>query len=271
MRSRSAVFHNRFIVVHPFYNPDDPTTFESDRSRLSPKSRDERRVRREDRIQLVLERQQLQAQQIQTLQVSLRRRQELLRKYAQLSRTLEESQREKLQQSLTKLMTAVYGDADALYELLKTSGKAAQTSEADAETEVRTLLEAVCGEFEGTFLQDVLRQEVTAHLIALFQKQMTMQRRSFKREAGRTDAEKAARGAFAIDNRSRSVVVRNLAADVTERDVVNSLAGFFGVKDIRKEGTQATIEFDEPWQTKKPIQTGLLIGKSVGDGALCDV
>ena len=78
MRSRSAVFHNRFIVVHPFYNPDDPSTFESDRARASPRLRDERRVRREDRLQLVLERQQLQAQQIQTLQVSLRRRQELL-------------------------------------------------------------------------------------------------------------------------------------------------------------------------------------------------
>ena len=168
--------------------------------------------------------------------------------------------------SLTKLMTAVYGDADALYELLKTSGKAAQTSEADAETEVRALLEAACKEFEGTFLQDVLRKEVTAHLIALFQKQMTIQRRSLKREAGRTDAERAARGAFAIDNRSRSVVVRNLADDVTERDVVNSLAGFFGVKNIQKEGVQATIEFDEPWQTKKPMQTGLLIGKSVGAG-----
>lgn len=266
MRSRSAVFHNRFIVVHPFYNPDDPSTFESDRARASPRLWDERRVRREDRLQLVLERQQLQAQQIQTLQVSLRRRQELLAKYAALSRSLPEAQRGKLQQSLTKLMTAVYGDADALYELLKTSGKAAQTSEADAETEVRALLEAACKEFEGTFLQDVLRKEVTAHLIALFQKQMTIQRRSLKREAGRTDAERAARGAFAIDNRSRSVVVRNLADDVTERDVVNSLAGFFGVKNIQKEGAQATIEFDEPWQTKKPMQTGLLIGKSVGAG-----
>ena len=62
------------------------------------------------------------------------------------------------------------------------------------------------------------------------------------------------------------MVVRNLADDVTERDVVNSLAGFFGVKNIQKEGAQATIEFDEPWQTKKPMQTGLLIGKSVGAG-----
>ena len=59
------------------------------------------------------------------------------------------------------------------------------------------------------------------------------------------------------------MILKNLPPDTREEDVVNSLTGFYGVKSITKDGLEAIIEFDQPWQTKKPIQQGLVIRKTV--------
>lgn len=272
MRSRSAVFNNRFIVVQPNYNPDDPTTFELNPAESARKIREERdkaALEREDRMQLVLVRQQIQAQEISTLKDSLRKRLDLLKKYAKLASTLPENQRSSFQASLTKVMTSVYNDSDQLYELLKTCGKAAKMGDPnmDAETEVKTMLFEIISNFENTFLYDSLKAAITTHLISLFQKQMTSihGNSSFKRPRGEqsTFYPKRSKNQFQIDNRSKKVILKNLPPDTKEEDVVNSLTGYFGVKSITKDGSQAVIEFDQPWQTKKPIQQGLIIRKMV--------
>ena len=59
------------------------------------------------------------------------------------------------------------------------------------------------------------------------------------------------------------MILKNLPLDTKEEDVVNSLTGYYGVKNITKDGSEAIIEFDQPWQTKKPIQQGLVIRNTV--------
>ena len=272
MRSRSAVFNNRFIVVQPNYNPEDPTTFELNPAESAKKIRreqDKAALEREDRMQLVLVRQQIQAQEISTLKDSLRKRLDLLKKYAKLALTLPESQRSSFQTSLTKVMASVYNDSDQLYELLKTSGKAAKIGDVnvDAESEVKSFLFEIISDFENTCLYDSLKAAITGHLISLFQKQMTSihGNTSYKRPYDEQSAMYSKRNPnqFQIDNRSRKVILKNLPLDTKEEDVVNSLTGYYGVKSITKDGSEAIIEFDQPWQTKKPIQQGLVIRNTV--------
>ena len=72
------------------------------------------------------------------------------------------------------------------------------------------------------------------------------------------------RSMYQIDNRSREVVVKDLPSEATETDVITAMRGYFGVKRIEMRGNEAVIEFEEPWQTQKPTQTGLFICNKVG-------
>ena len=76
---------------------------------------------------------------------------------------------------------------------------------------------------------------------------------------------------YQLDNRSREVVVKGLPATVKEVDVINAMKGFYGVRKIVLNGTEARIEFEEPWQTTKPMRAGLFICNKVSEGGRCDV
>ena len=141
MRSRSAVFQNRFVVVYPFIDPSDPSTIESNHAEVTRRTREERKrakQEQENRMKLIQERQDILVQEIATVKTTLTKRMEILKKYAAKARSLPEDQRPAFQTSIAKAMTGVYQDVDMLYTALTTSRNAVQTTEkrTSAEEEV---------------------------------------------------------------------------------------------------------------------------------------
>lgn len=289
------------MVVYPFYDPNDPTTFETNHAESTRRAREERKqaeLEQANRMQLIQERQTIRSQEITTLRTTLDKRVDILKKFAAKAHNLPAEQHTPFQTSLTKAMTGVYQDVDALYELWKIAGSAVQTSaeKVDAENEAKEILFGVVKAFEGTFLYETLHAQVTEHLIALFRRQMVAIRKgqavpsdngsgertgsqSYRggHSRGRGRGKRPYSGAshygkrgkvdssqFQIDNRPRKVAVRGLGEGVTEMDVANALTGYYGVKNIAMAGGEVVIEFEQPWQTKEPIQRGLFIKNKVG-------
>ena len=304
LRSHSAVFKNRFVIVEPLYNPNDPATFEklprkrgekgkpnpsrasspgvssgagvsskpgassSDPSNSSnsskPSELSEPSESSESAMKLVATRQHLQQEEIAVIRSSIQKRLELLQKYALLAQTIAPAELPKLRTSLSQLLEPLYQEAGALYELLKTSGIKEEGSEGP-ESEVKRLLSAVFQLFEDSELFAELKTAVTSRLYSIFEKQYRQLNRSKRPFAGASGFSKKRRAAmYEIDNRPRSIRIAQLPAGATQDDVAVALKGFFGVQRIDVEGGSATISFLQPWQTTKPVRGGLWIRNQVG-------
>lgn len=301
LRSHSAVFKNRFVIVEPLYNPNDPATFEK-----SPRKRGEKGkptvsrpdslahssnqtpgvsaavgvsatrggggdsaepgVDSESAMKLVETRQHLQQEEIAVIRSSIQKRLELLQKYAVLAQTIAPAELPKLRASLRQALEPLYQEAGSLYELLKTSGIKEEGSEGP-ESEVKRTLSAVFQLFEDSELFSELKTAVTSRLYAIFEKQYRQLHRAKRPFAGQAGFAKKRRAAmYAIDNRPRSVRIAQLPAGATQDDVAVALKGFFGVQRIDVEGGSATISFLQPWQTTKPVRGGLWIRNQVRGG-----
>ena len=139
---------------------------------------------------------------------------------------------------------------------------------------MRGLMERVIAPFEGSFLYATLSELVMNHLLGLFAKYVAAERQTVRGKRGLAEAAAAKRrkaAMYQLDNRSREVVVKGLPATVKEVDVINAMKGFYGVRKIVLNGTEARIEFEEPWQTTKPMRAGLFICNKVSEGGRCDV
>lgn len=298
LRSHSAVFKNRFVIVEPLYNPNDPATFEKTPRKRGEKGKPtpspahpstqtpgvsaapgvseasggggesaEPGVASESAMKLVATRQQLQHEEIAVIRSSIQKRLELLQKYAVLAQTIAPGELPRLRASLRQLLEPLYQEAGALYELLKTSGIKEEGGEGP-ESEVKRTLSAVFQLFEDSELFSELKTAVTSRLYAIFEKQYRQLHRSKRPFAGQAAFAKKRRAAmYEIDNRPRSVRIAQLPAGATQDDVAVALKGFFGVQRIEVEGGSATISFLQPWQTTKPVRGGLWIRNQVGGGA----
>lgn len=302
LRSHSAVFKNRFVIVEPLYNPNDPATFEKtprkrgEKGKPNPSRTDslshsanqtagvstavgvsetrdgggnsaEPAVDSESAMKLVETRQHLQQEEIAVIRSSIQKRLELLQKYAVLAQTIAPAELPRLRTSLNQLLEPLYQEAGSLYELLKTSGIKEEGSEGP-ESEVKRTLSAVFQLFEDSELFSELKTAVTSRLYAIFEKQYRQLHRAKRPFAGQAGFAKKRRAAmYEIDNRPRSVRIAQLPAGATQDDVAVALKGFFGVQRIDVEGGSATISFLQPWQTTKPVRGGLWIRNQVGGGA----
>ena len=214
-------------------------------------------------MRLVATRQQLQQEEIAVIRSSLQKRLALLQKYAALAQSLAPAELPKLRSSLQQLLEPLYEEAEALYGLLKTSGLKEEGGE-DPESEVKRLLSAVFQLFEHSELFAELRAAVTARLYALFEKQHRQLSRAKRPFAARPSGAKRRRAAlYQIDNRPRRLRVAQLPAGATQDDVAGALKGFFGVQRIDVQAGSATIDFQQPWQTAKPLRKGLWIRNQV--------
>lgn len=301
MRSHSAVFKNRFVIVEPLYNPNNPATFEKISRKRGEKgkpnlnrnetssslNRNETPTHSsqstaslsaetgvsgesmepvepvEPAMKLVETRQQLQQQEIAVIRSSIQKRLELLQKYAVLATSIAPSEIPKFRSSLNQLLEPLYEEAGTLYELLKTSGIKEDGGE-DPESEVKRLLSAVYQLFEDSKLFSELKSAVTSRLYSIFEKQFRQLNRSKRRFSASPAFSKKRRGSlYEIDNRPRSIRIAKLPEGATQDDVAVALKGFFGVQQIDVQASSATISFLQPWQTTKPIRTGLWICNQV--------
>ena len=274
MHSRSAVFNSRSVVVEPYYNSNDPATFDTPESLELARKEEEEHIHPEDKRKLLEDRQSLVNQEIATLRATIGKKRELAGKYAKLTPTIGEAKRSELELAVMRVMTSVFALTRQLYHVLKTSGKNLEgkvmtSSEAGGvEKEITTLLESTVVPFAGTFLHESLNQAVMSELISMFKEYAEKARPSSQTKRGYQGkvypSKKAfTRSMYQIDNRSREVVVKDLPKEATETDVITAMKGFFGVKRIEMRGNEAVIEFEEPWQTQKPTQTGLFICNKV--------
>ena len=275
MHSRSAVFNSRSVVVEPYYNANDPATIDTPESLQLARKEEEQQLHPEDKLKLVEDRQSLVNQEIATLRATIEKKRELAGKYAKLTPTIEEAKKGELEAAVMRVMTSVFALTRQLYQVLKTSGKnlegkvVASSEVGSVENEVTSLLESTVVPFAGTFLHESLNQAVMNELIAMFKEYADKARpapQTKRGYPGKTYPSKRAftRSMYQIDNRSREVVVKDLPSEATETDVITAMRGYFGVKRIEMRGNEAVIEFEEPWQTQKPTQTGLFICNKVG-------
>ena len=297
MRSRSAVFNSRSVVVEPHYNVNDSQTFDTPESLRLAEEEEESTLHPMDKLRLVEDRQSIIIQEIDTLCESIVKKMELAGKYAALAGSISEAKKGALQLGAVKLVRSICDLVGELYRLLKMSGRhlrdtplgaqamqapqapqAPQAGQQEAEVveaEVRGLMEQVIAPFEGSFLHATLSEMVMNHLLGLFAKYVASDRqtaRGKRSPAGTAAAAKRKRTAqFQLDNRSREVVVRGLPATVKEVDVISAMKGFYGVRKIVLSGGEARIEFAEPWQTTKPIRAGLFICNKVNESGESDV
>lgn len=295
MRSRSAVFNSRSVVVEPLYNVNDAQTFDTPESLRLAAEEEAAILHPADKLRLVEDRQSIIEQEIGTLCETIAKKMELAGKYAALAAGIEEAKKGALQLGAVKLVRSVGEQVGELYRLLKMSGRRlrdtplraptqpqsqpspsqqAQPAEETVETEVRGLMERVIAPFEGSFLYATLSELVMNHLLGLFAKYVAAERQTVRGKRGLAEAAAAKRrkaAMYQLDNRSREVVVKGLPATVKEVDVINAMKGFYGVRKIVLNGTEARIEFEEPWQTTKPMRAGLFICNKVSEGGRCDV
>ena len=130
MRSRSAVFNNRFVIVEPYYDPEDPTTFDTAESIAAANEAIEaKKEDQEEKMKLVEEQHQLKNQEIENLEKSIQRRLALLSKYASFARTIKEEEKVQLKKSLDKVLIPLYEEAEALYDLYLKAGKISTRNE----------------------------------------------------------------------------------------------------------------------------------------------
>ena len=301
MRSRSAVFNSRSVVVEPLYNVNDAQTFDTPESLRLAEEEEAAILHPADKLRLVEDRQSIIEQEIGTLCETIAKKMELAGKYAALAASIEEAKKGALQLGAVKLVRSVGEQVGELYRLLKMSGRrlrdtplraptqqsqpspsqqaqpqspSQQPAEETVETEVRGLMERVIAPFEGSFLYATLSELVMNHLLGLFAKYVAAERQTVRGKRGLAEAAAAKRrkaAMYQLDNRSREVVVKGLPATVKEVDVINAMKGFYGVRKIVLNGTEARIEFEEPWQTTKPMRAGLFICNKVSEGGRCDV
>ena len=304
MRSRSAVFNSRSVVVEPLYNVNDAQTFDTPESLRLAEEEEAAILHPADKLRLVEDRQSIIEQEIGTLCETIAKKMELAGKYAALAAGIEEAKKGALQLGAVKLVRSVGEQVGELYRLLKMSGRRlrdtplraptqpqsqpspsqqaqpqspsqqAQPAEETVEMEVRGLMERVIAPFEGSFLYATLSELVMNHLLGLFAKYVAAERQIVRGKRGLAEEAAAKRrkaAMYQLDNRSREVVVKGLPATVKEVDVINAMKGFYGVRKIVLNGTEARIEFEEPWQTTKPMRAGLFICNKVSEGGRCDV
>lgn len=268
MRSHSAVFKNRFVIVEAFYDPNDPSTFEvktGKRRKMAVK---------EDPMKLVEDRHNIRLQEISAIRSSIVKRIDLLKKYSIVAKSVKDADIPRFRKSLDSVLLPLYEETDKLYELLKTSG-VKEADSVDPETEVKQLLFSILPLFENTFVHSTLKSEVTSQVISIFQKQYRLIQNS-KRRSNDPILFSSKRGQrassyYQIDNRSRTLQLLNLPEGTTQDDVAVALKGFFGVKSIQIEGRRALISFEEVWQTKKPMKTGLMVRRQVEEIRSCYV
>ena len=162
MRSHSAVFKNRFVIVEAFYDPNDPSTFEvktGKRRKMAVK---------EDPMKLVEDRHNIRLQEISAIRSSIVKRIDLLKKYSIVAKSVKDADIPRFRKSLDSVLLPLYEETDKLYELLKTSG-VKEADSVDPETEVKQLLFSILPLFENTFVHSTLKSEVTSQVISIFQ------------------------------------------------------------------------------------------------------
>lgn len=275
MRSRSAVFNNRFVIVEPYYDPEDPTTFDTAESLAAANEAIEaKKEDQEEKMKLVEEQHQLKNQEIENLEKSIQRRLALLSKYASFARTIKEEEKVQLKKSLDKVLIPLYEEAEALYDLYLKAGKISTRNEDpknDSIEKIKNYLFAVTTAFENTYLYQTLKEDVTNQLMSIFNKQLTQVNTNYKSSTKSYSKHKNSaykgkyydKSLYQIDNRSKEIVIANLPEGCTENDIIYSLKGYFGVQNIRIEGTNGFVTFEQNWHTKKPIKTGLYIKNKV--------
>lgn len=264
MHSRSAVFNNRFVIVEPYYEPDDETTFDTKES-IAAANQDiaAKKEEQQEKMKLVVEQHNIKNQQIEKLENSIQKRLDLLSKYAKFAATVEEDKRVQLKISLDKVLIPLYEEAETLYDLYLKAGTSS-SSKQDSIDKIKQYFSSITTAFENTYLSSILKEDVTNQLVSILNKQLAVvnQSNSRHRHAHKKSSYKSKfnnSNLYQIDNRSKEVVIKNLPKGCEEKDVAFSLKGYYGVQNIRMDGSQAFITFEQNWHTKKPIKTGLVI------------
>lgn len=264
MHSRSAVFNNRFVIVEPYYEPDDETTFDTKES-IAAANQDiaAKKEEQQEKMKLVVEQHNIKNQQIEKLENSIHKRLDLLSKYAKFAATVEEDKRVQLKISLDKVLIPLYEEAETLYDLYLKAGTSS-SSKQDSIDRIKQYFSSITTAFENTYLSSILKEDVTNQLVSILNKQLavvnqsnTRHRHAHKKSSYKSKFNNS--NLYQIDNRSKEVVIKNLPEGCEEKDVAFSLKGYYGVQNIRMDGSQAFITFEQNWHTKKPIKTGLVI------------
>ena len=267
MHSRSAVFNNRFVIVEPYYQPNDPSTYDTKES-LAEAAMNKQATKEdhEEKMKLIEDRQSLQNQQINNLENTIQKRLNLLKTYANYALNVKEEEKVKMKMIVDKVLIPLYEEAEQLHELYMKAGK--NLSKKEIKEKIQNYLSAVISTFENTYLYKTLNDDVQNQLVSIFNKPSPSEpsaiRKSSSHSQHKTKYYPKKAGSFA--NQSKMICISNLPEGCTEKDISLSLTHYFGVKSIEIDEGQckAFVSFEEAWHTKKPVKTGLIIKNKVG-------